>query len=56
MNEKLIQIKIDENIKQQADEVFKELGLTTQIAIRIFMTQVAKTKETPFDNLFTGKR
>lgn len=54
MSEKLIQLRIEAEIKDKADETFAEQGLTTQGAIRIFLTQVAKTGNSPFDNLFKG--
>lgn len=52
-NEKLIQLRVAADTKDTADEIFKQQGLTTQSAIKIFLTQVANTGQTPFDNLFT---
>ncbi|MDR3240725.1 MAG: type II toxin-antitoxin system RelB/DinJ family antitoxin [Lactobacillaceae bacterium] len=55
MAEKLIQLRVEENVKDSADEIFKAQGLTTQTAIKIFLTQVANTGDSPFTNLFTKK-
>ena len=53
MAEKLIQLRVEDNVKDKADEIFKSQGLTTQTAIKIFLTQVANTGESPFSNLFS---
>ncbi|QIL50830.1 type II toxin-antitoxin system RelB/DinJ family antitoxin [Weissella coleopterorum] len=55
MAEKLIQLRVEEGVKDAADEIFKTQGLTTQTAIKIFLTQVANTGDSPFSNLFTKK-
>jgi DNA-damage-inducible protein J len=52
MAEKLIQLRVEDNVKEAADDIFKQQGLTTQTAIKIFLTQVANTGKSPFDNLF----
>lgn len=51
-NEKLIQLRVDAEIKDKCDELFARNGMTTQGAIKMFLTQVANTGESPFDNLF----
>ncbi|AOT56380.1 type II toxin-antitoxin system RelB/DinJ family antitoxin [Weissella soli] len=56
MSEKLIQLRVEDNVKDKADEIFKAQGLTTQTAIKIFLTQVANTGESPFDNLFSSNK
>lgn len=56
MAEKLIQLRVEEQIKDHVDEVFKQQGLTTQQAIKIMLTQVANTGKSPFDNLFTNTK
>ncbi|TYC48141.1 type II toxin-antitoxin system RelB/DinJ family antitoxin [Weissella muntiaci] len=53
MAEKLIQLRIDDEIRDKADAVFKRQGLSTQGAIKMFLTQVANTGHSPFDNLFS---
>ncbi|TYC50539.1 RelB/DinJ family addiction module antitoxin [Weissella muntiaci] len=55
MAEKLIQLRIDEDIKNKSDEIFAKQGLTTQGAIKVFLTQVGNTGYSPFDNLFRPK-
>lgn len=52
MSEKLIQLRIDGDLKDSADEIFKKQGLSTQTAIKIFLTQVANSGTSPFDNVF----
>jgi DNA-damage-inducible protein J len=53
-NVKLIQLRISDDIKDKVDAVFSQQGLTTQGAIKMFLTQVVNTGETPFDKLFTS--
>jgi DNA-damage-inducible protein J len=50
--EKLIQIRIEEDIKKNVDEVLKRDGLSTQQAVKMFLTQVANTGHSPFEGLF----
>ncbi|AIG65483.1 type II toxin-antitoxin system RelB/DinJ family antitoxin [Weissella tructae] len=52
MTEKLIQLRVEDNVKDKCDELFAANGLTTQSAIKMMLTQVAHSGETPFDNLF----
>ena len=42
-------IRIDENLKKQAETVFKQVGLSTSSAINIFFKQVVRTSSIPFD-------
>jgi len=51
-NEKLIQIRVDGDIKDKCDKLFAKQGLTTQGAIKMLLAQVSNTEKTPFDNLF----
>ncbi len=53
--EKLIQIRVEEEVRNAADAVFKENGLTTQQAVKMFLTQVAHSGESPFNDLFRAK-
>lgn len=53
--EKLIQIRVEEDVRNAADDVFKENGLTTQQAVKMFLTQVAHSGKSPFDDLFRAK-
>jgi DNA-damage-inducible protein J len=43
-----LQIRIDRDLKEAADEVFSELGLDATTAVRMFFTKVAKTRSIPF--------
>ncbi|GAB2027142.1 type II toxin-antitoxin system RelB/DinJ family antitoxin [Lactovum odontotermitis] len=49
----LIQINVPSDIKEKADKAFSRSGLTTPMAMKILITQVANSGHTPFDNLFT---
>ena len=54
--EKLIQIRVEEEIRNGADEVFRKEGLTTtRQAVKMFLTQVANNGESPFHDLFRPK-
>jgi DNA-damage-inducible protein J len=48
MIEPRLNIRIDEEIKKQADEVFHKLGLNMSTGITIYLTQVAARQEIPF--------
>ncbi|TYC47997.1 RelB/DinJ family addiction module antitoxin [Weissella muntiaci] len=52
MVDKLIQIRVKQDVKQKVDELFERNGITTQVAIQMFIMQVANTEKTPFDDLF----
>lgn len=43
-----LQIRIDKDLKESADEVFHELGLDAATAVRMFFTKVARTRSIPF--------
>lgn len=45
----LIQVRVDEILKQDADALFSDLGLDTPTAIRIFLKQSLKHHGLPFD-------
>ena len=44
-----IQIRVDDDLKRKADELFKELGTDTTSAIRIFLTQAVASNGCPFE-------
>ena len=44
-----IQVRIDEEIKQSAEDVFARLGFTSSDAVRMFYHQVTLTNGLPFD-------
>lgn len=49
----LLQTTIDDEVKERADKVFASSGLTTAMATRVMVTQVANTGISPFDGLFS---
>ena len=44
-----IQIRVDDELKAKSDELFKELGMDTTTAIRIFLTQAIANNGFPFE-------
>lgn len=46
---KTLQIRVDDVMKQAADELFASLGLDTSTAVRIFLSIAIKTGGIPFD-------
>lgn len=42
------QLRLDEDLKQQAFSVFHDLGMTPAEGMRIFLTMVVKTQSIPF--------
>lgn len=48
----IIQTTVDDDIKREADAVFARSGLTTAMAVRVMVTQVAREGRSPFDGLF----
>ncbi|WP_190279646.1 type II toxin-antitoxin system RelB/DinJ family antitoxin [Weissella oryzae] len=50
--EKLIQIRIEDDVKQRVDSVFRNEGLSSQQAVKMFLTQVANTGHSPFEGMF----
>lgn len=49
----LIQTNVDDDVKARADKVFARNGLTTPMAMKIMVTQVANEGRSPFDGLFS---
>lgn len=43
-----LQIRIDRNLKESAEEVFAGIGLDATTAVRLFFTKVAQTRSIPF--------
>ena len=48
-NSAVIQVRIDEEIKQKADRLFADLGFDTPTAIRIFLNQSIRREGMPFE-------
>ena len=44
-----INIRIDNDVKKNAEEVFKKIGLTPTTAITLFYNQVIRTHSIPFE-------
>ena len=44
-----IQVRVDDEIKSKADMLFKDLGMDTTTAIRIFLTQAIANDGFPFE-------
>ena len=44
-----VNIRIDDNLKQQADRLFEELGLSMTTAINIFVRQTVRQGGLPFE-------
>ena len=45
----LIQVRVEDSLKKDADALFSDLGLDTPTAIRIFLKQSIKKHGLPFD-------
>ncbi len=44
-----IQVRVDDELKQDSDRLFKELGTDTTTAIRMFLKKAVASKGFPFD-------
>lgn len=44
-----INIRIDDNLKKDAELIFENIGMTPSIAINLFYKQVVRTHSIPFD-------
>ena len=44
-----LNIRIDEELKKQSEEIFNELGLTMSAALTVFLRQTVRSKGIPFD-------
>lgn len=52
---KTLQIRVDEDLRMEADGVLREMGLDLPSAIRIFLTKVVTTRSIPFDLIATPR-
>lgn len=43
-----VTLRIDENLKKQADELFSDLGFTFNSAITVFLRQAVREQQIPF--------
>lgn len=44
-----IQVRVDDDLKEKSDSLFKELGTDTTTAIRMFLTQAIEYNGFPFE-------
>lgn len=49
MANKNINVRIDENLKKEADELYSNLGLSLSTAIKIFLKQSVRKNGLPFE-------
>lgn len=40
--------RVDKNLKKEADELFKKLGMNTSVALNLFLTQCVREQQIPF--------
>lgn len=43
-----ISFRVDKNLKEQADILFKNLGMNTSVALNMFLTQCVREQSIPF--------
>ncbi len=46
---KTLQIRIEEDLRSEADGVLREIGLDVPSAVRLFLTKVVQTRSIPFE-------
>lgn len=44
-----INIRVDDDVKKEAEQVLKDMGLTLSSAITVFLTKVGREKRMPFE-------
>ena len=44
-----IQVRVDDELKQKSDDLFRDLGTDTTTAIRMFLTQAVANNGFPFE-------
>ena len=44
----IISFRVDEKLKKDADELFKNLGLNTSVVLNSFLTQCVRDQEIPY--------
>ncbi len=49
MKSALVQVRVDQEMKEQADSLFTGLGMDTATAIRVFLRQAILTSGFPFE-------
>ena len=46
---KLLQVRLDDKLKSDADNVFSSMGLDISTAVRMFLTAAVETRSLPFE-------
>ena len=54
MKDAIVRARVASSLKEEAEEVFQELGLTTTEAIRMFLAQVRLRRGMPFSVTLPG--
>jgi DNA-damage-inducible protein J len=49
MKSALVQVRVDQETKQEADSLFADLGMDTATAVRIFLRQAIQRHGLPFE-------
>ena len=44
-----VQVRVDEEMREQADDLFRGLGMDTATAVRIFLAAAIRRRGIPFD-------
>lgn len=44
-----LNVRVDEDLKKKAEEIFNELGLTMSSALTVFLRQTVRSNGIPFD-------
>lgn len=55
MKEATLQVRMDADLKEQAEELYKKLGTSFAEAVRIFARQSVQEKAMPFRMCITGQ-
>lgn len=48
MKTKILQVRIEEDIKNQAESIFKNIGLDLSTGVRLYLNRVVKERGIPF--------
>lgn len=48
MANSVIQVRVDDELRQEATEIFEELGIDMSTAVRMFLKRTVKEKGLPF--------
>lgn len=49
MAQKTLNIRVDEKLKKQAENLFEDFGMNTSTAINVFLKAVVRQRRIPFD-------